>query len=112
VSPDDCSFIANHLQTLHSFINNYSKMLANYSRIPLDTSRRTAIQDAHQSESKSIECLKQLVVFSAEVFNLWKLLSEHQFHIIAKELIDVSKKYKNHLVFIIFDSEETLETYE
>jgi nuclear pore complex protein Nup155 len=87
-------------------------MLANYSRIPLDTSRRTAIQDAHQSESKSIECLKQLVVFSAEVFNLWKLLSEHQFHIIAKELIDVSKKYKNYLVFIIFDSEETLETYE
>jgi len=90
VSPDDCSFVASHLQTLHSFMNNYSKMLANYTRIPFDASKRTAAQDAHQSESKSIECLKQLVVRSAEVFNLWKLLSEHQFYVIAKELIDVS----------------------
>lgn len=64
-------------------------MLANYSRIPLDVSRRTTLQDAHQSESKSIECLKQLVVRSAEVFNLWKLLSEHQFFIIANKLSDV-----------------------
>jgi len=91
VSPDDCSFVASHLQTLHSFMDNYSKMLANYTKIQLDVSRRTATQDAHQSESKSIECLKQLVVRSAEVFNLWKLLSEHQFYNIANKLIDVSK---------------------
>lgn len=71
-------------------MNNYSKMLASYARIPLDTSRRTAIQDANQSESKSIECLKQLVNRSAEVFNLWKLLSEHQFYIIANKLSEVS----------------------
>lgn len=70
-------------------MNNYSKMLANYSRIPLDVSRRTALQDAHQSESKSIEYLKQLVAHSAEVFNLWKLLSEHQFFTIANKLSDV-----------------------
>lgn len=72
-------------------MKNYSKMLASYTRIPLDTSRRTVIQDAYQSESKSIECLKQLVVRSAEVFNLWKLLSEHQFYIIANKLSEVSK---------------------
>lgn len=73
-------------------MNNYSKMLANYARIPLDASRRTAIQDANQSESKSLECLKQLVIRSAEVFNLWKLLSEHQFYTIANKLSDVSTK--------------------
>lgn len=65
-------------------------MLASYTRIPLDASRRTSVQDAHQSESKSIECLKQLVLRSAEVFNLWKLLSEHQFYTIANKLTVVS----------------------
>jgi len=72
-------------------MDNYSNILANYTKTQLDVSRRTATQDAHQSESKSIECLKQLVVRSAEVFNLWKLLSEHQFYIIANKLNDVSK---------------------
>lgn len=93
VSPDDCSFVASHLQTLHSFMNNYYKMLASYTRIPLDASKRTTVQDAYQSESRSIDCLKQLVVQSAEVFNLWKLLSEHQFFIIANKLSDVSVKF-------------------
>lgn len=69
-------------------------MLASFARSPLDASRRTAVQDAYQSESKSIECLKQLVVRSAEVFNLWKLLSEHQFYIIASKLNDVSTDQK------------------
>jgi len=69
-------------------------MLANYTKVPLDVTRRPAAHDAHQSESKSIECLKKLVVRSAEVFNLWKLLSEHQFYIIANKLIDVRKLEK------------------
>ncbi|XP_025209018.1 nuclear pore complex protein Nup155-like isoform X2 [Melanaphis sacchari] len=112
VSPDDCLFVASHLQTLHSFMNSYSKMLANYSRIPIDTSRRTATQDAHQSESKSIECLKQLVVCSAEVFNLWKLLSEHQFHIIANELIDHEKHILENITFkeLILSHQELCQT--
>ncbi|CAI6369245.1 unnamed protein product [Macrosiphum euphorbiae] len=99
VSPDDCLFVASHLQTLHAFMNNYSKMLANYTRIPFDASKRTAAQDAHQSESKSIECLKQLVVRSAEVFNLWKLLSEHQFFMIAKELLDQEQRVLENVTF-------------
>ncbi|KAL5232826.1 hypothetical protein ACI65C_000236 [Semiaphis heraclei] len=99
VSPDDCSFVASHLQTLYSFMNNYSKMLANYTRIPFDVSKRTAAQDAHQSESKSIECLRQLVVRSAEVFNLWKLLSEHQFNVIAKELKDQEQNVLENITF-------------
>ncbi|KAF0760027.1 nuclear pore complex protein Nup155-like [Aphis craccivora] len=112
VSPDDCLYVASHLQTLHSFMNNYSKMLANYSRIPLDTSRRTAIQDAHQSESKSIECLKQLVVSSAEVFNLWKLLSEHQFYTIANELIDHEQRVLQNITFreLILSHQELCQT--
>lgn len=61
----------------------------------MDASRRTAVQDAHQSETRSLECLKQLVVRSAEVFNLWKLLSEHQFYVIANKLSDVSIKDEN-----------------
>lgn len=80
-------------------MNNYSKMLASYAKLPLDASRRTTTQDAYQSESKSLECLKQLIVRSAEVFNLWKLLSEHQFYIIANKLSDVSSHTK--LLFII-----------
>ncbi|XP_027852690.1 nuclear pore complex protein Nup155-like [Aphis gossypii] len=99
VSPDDCSFVANHLQTLYSFMNNYSKMLANYTKVPLDVSRRPAAHDAHQSESKSIECLKKLVVRSAEVFNLWKLLSEHQFYIIANKLIDQEQRILENVTF-------------
>lgn len=102
VSPDDCSFIASHLQTLHSFMNNYYKMLASYTRIPLDAYKNTTtIQDARQSESKSIDCLKQLVVQSAEVFNLWKLLSEHQFYIIANKLSDVSAKFSHDITTYI-----------
>lgn len=65
-------------------------MLASYAKVTLDASKRTTVQDAHQSETKSIECLKQLVVYSAEVFNLWKLLSEHQFYVIANKLSEVS----------------------
>ncbi|XP_050544932.1 nuclear pore complex protein Nup155 isoform X2 [Daktulosphaira vitifoliae] len=99
VSPDDCSFVASHLQTLHSFMNNYSKMLASYSKISNDISRRPATQDAYQSESKSIECLKQLVTRSAEVFNLWKLLSEHQFYIIANKLNDQEKVILENVIF-------------
>ena len=72
-------------------MDNYPIILANYTKTQLDVSRRTTTQNAHQSELKSIECLKQLVVRSAEVFNLWKLLSEHQFYIIANKLNDVSK---------------------
>jgi nuclear pore complex protein Nup155 len=71
-------------------MNNYSKMLGSYTKATLDASKRTIVQDANQSETKSIECLKQLVVYSAEVFNLWKLLSEHQFYIIASKLSEVS----------------------
>lgn len=108
VSPDDCSFVASHLQTLHTFMNNYSKMLASYSKMPLDVSRRTTLQDAQQSESKSLECLKQLVVYSAEVFNLWKLLSEHQFYIIANKLSDVSVNTKfvihSKFCYLLFNS--------
>lgn len=100
MSPDDCSFVAGHLQTLHTFMNNYSKMLANYTRTPLDASRRPATQDANKSESKSLDCLKQLVVRSAEVFNLWKLLSEHQFYIITNKLSDV--RIKQRILLFIF----------
>lgn len=70
-------------------------MLASFVRLPLDVSRCRTVQDAHQSELKSIECLKMLVARSTEVLNLWKLLNEHQFYIIASKLSDVStdKKY-------------------
>ncbi|XP_050420634.1 nuclear pore complex protein Nup155 isoform X2 [Adelges cooleyi] len=99
VSPDDCSFVASHLQTLHTFMNNYSKMLANFTKIPTDMSRRTIVQDPYYSESKSIDCLKQLVTRCAEVFNLWKLLSEHQFYIIANKLNEQEKMVLENVIF-------------
>ncbi|XP_060869105.1 nuclear pore complex protein Nup155-like isoform X2 [Metopolophium dirhodum] len=112
VSPDDCSFVAIHLQTLHSFMDNYSNIFANYTKTQLDVSKRTATQDAHQSESKSIECLKQLVVRSAEVLNLWKLLSEHQFYIIANKLNDQEQYILENVTFkeLILAHQEMCQT--
>lgn len=83
-------------------MNNYSKMLGSYTKATLDALKRTTIQDAHQSETKSIECLKQLVVYSAEVFNLWKLLSEHQFYIIASKLNEVSTNQKKVIYLAVY----------
>lgn len=53
-------------------------------------SARTRLHEAQIQERNSLDSLKHLVEYSLQVLSLWKLLAEHQFHIIVMSLPQVS----------------------
>ncbi|XP_038215888.1 nuclear pore complex protein Nup154 [Zerene cesonia] len=67
VTGEDCAFIVKKLQRVASFIQR-------------------VVAPPHSDEQASIHALKIFITMAIEMLNLWKVLCEHQFHVIAASL--------------------------
>lgn len=63
------------------------------------TGMRARIQEALSQEKASLDGLKSLVDHTAQVLGLWKILSDHQLHILT---IDLTKEQKEQLEMFTF----------
>ncbi len=57
------------------------------------------LYDLYQQEKKSLLALKLFVARAGEILNLWKVLYDHQFHLLAATLSPVCTFFKNLLTF-------------
>lgn len=64
--------------------------IANESIIGTPNNRRM-LQELYAQEKKSLLALKSFVSRASEVLNLWKMLYDHQFNLVASTLSLVSK---------------------
>ena len=53
------------------------------------TPQRNLEQEAQLEEKRSLDALKSFVGHTCEVMGMWRILCEHQFHIIANALSKV-----------------------
>ncbi|XP_063620313.1 nuclear pore complex protein Nup154 [Cydia splendana] len=67
VTGEDCAFIVQKLQRVAAFLQR-------------------AVPSQHSDENSSLHALKLFVTMAIEMLSLWKVLCEHQFHVIAASL--------------------------
>ncbi|CAK1552084.1 unnamed protein product [Leptosia nina] len=67
VTGEDCAFIVKKLQRVASFMQR-------------------VVAPPHSEEQSSIHALKIFITMAIEMLSLWKVLCEHQFHVIAASL--------------------------
>lgn len=116
VSQDDCMWVLGHLQTLRTFLEKntqfsftnlqmQSSMLRRIAQDTFDspathrTPQRNLEQEAQLEEKRSLDSLKSFVGHTCEVLGMWRILCEHQFHVIASAL---SKEFQNKLQQMTF----------
>ncbi|XP_033607158.1 nuclear pore complex protein Nup155 isoform X2 [Cryptotermes secundus] len=114
VSREDCVWILGHLQALRNFLEKNTQlsvsgvmnihlqntMLRHAGHDSFETSlhhrtpQRNREQEAQLEEKHSLDALKAFVAHTCEVLGMWRILCEHQFHVIADTL---SKDLQNQL---------------
>ncbi|PSN41988.1 Nuclear pore complex protein 155 [Blattella germanica] len=119
VSRDDCVWVLEHLQALRTFLDKNTQfsisgvtniqlqntMLRRITQDPFEspaahrTSQRNMEQEAQLEEKRSLDSLKAFVAHTCEVLGMWRILCEHQFHIIASVL---AKELQNQLQQMTF----------
>ena len=57
--------------------------------IPSTPVNRRKLQELYVEEKKSLQALKSFVGRACEVLHLWKVLYDHQFHLVAATLSSV-----------------------
>ncbi|XP_026495219.2 nuclear pore complex protein Nup155 [Vanessa tameamea] len=67
VTGEDCAYIVKKLQRVSAFIQR-------------------VVAPPHTEEQASLHALKQFITMAIEMLSLWKVLCEHQFHVIAASL--------------------------
>ncbi|KAF5299489.1 hypothetical protein FQR65_LT01071 [Abscondita terminalis] len=99
VTADDCVWILGHLTSLWAFLkkNTHFTLSAstnqntvsqyNITQQTLNTSRpNQSLQDAQIEERQSLASLKNFVNHACQVLGLWRILCEHQFHLLVVSL--------------------------
>lgn len=64
--------------------------VATMESTPLN-SGRSRLQDVQLQEKHSLDALSMLVDHSCQVLGLWKIMCEHQFHVITDTMPPVSR---------------------
>lgn len=116
---DECAAITSHLTALRSFLqrntqlsicpnpnlntsmagqNKNSNAIQNIANttatFPYQNSmsvQRTSFQDAQLEERQSLDALKMIVNHCCEIVGLWRILCEHQFHLLLATLPDANQ---------------------
>ncbi|GLG97236.1 Nuclear pore complex protein Nup155 [Gryllus bimaculatus] len=104
---EDCVWILGHLHTLQSFLNkngpfsllNAQGLSRRVEETPSQSRSRYTSRDALQEEKRSLDAFKGFVTHTCEVLGLWKILCEHQFHVVADAL---TKDHQNQLLAASF----------
>lgn len=119
ISRDDCVWVLSHMQALRNFLEKNTQfsvpgvmnmqlqnsMLRPVGHDSFDTSashrnpQRNRDQEAQLEEKRSLDSLKMFVTHTCEVLGMWRILCEHQFHVIADVL---SKDLQNQLQQMTF----------
>ncbi|KAB0800462.1 hypothetical protein PPYR_06202 [Photinus pyralis] len=101
INSEDCVLILSHLNSLWMFlrknthltitantvINQTNVTSLNLSHQQVNpTSINQTLQDAQLEERQSLASFKNFVAHCCQVFGLWKILCEHQFHLLALTL--------------------------
>ncbi|EEZ97868.2 nuclear pore complex protein Nup154 [Tribolium castaneum] len=98
ITSDHCRWILNYLTTLHNFLlTNTQLAVCENSSQHLDTTLNISkfnatnrlnhtIQDAQVEERLSLNSLKLFVCHCCQVMGLWRILCEHQFHVLIGSL--------------------------
>jgi nuclear pore complex protein Nup155 len=55
--------------------------------------QRSREQEAQLEEKRSLDALKVFVAHTCEVLGMWRILCEHQFHVVADVLSKVREVY-------------------
>jgi nuclear pore complex protein Nup155 len=64
------------------------------------TPQRNREQEAQLEEKHSLDALKAFVAHTCEVLGMWRVLCEHQFHVVADTLTKVRELSRNMFIFI------------
>jgi nuclear pore complex protein Nup155 len=98
VTSDNCRWILNYLTTLHNFLlsntqlavcDNSSQQLEatlNVSKLNATNRMNHTLQDAQIEERLSLNSLKLFVSHCCQIMGLWRILCEHQFHVLIGTL--------------------------
>ncbi|XP_073824814.1 nuclear pore complex protein Nup154 [Musca autumnalis] len=119
LSQVDCTIILEDLYAIRQFLesnsvndlsctvrsmNNQRSMAGDYSTLPNIISQTNDIQvnaneQAQAEEKRSLTALIYFIKHTCEVLALWKILCEHQFHILASQLL---KDQQSSLITCLF----------
>jgi nuclear pore complex protein Nup155 len=99
ITVKDCSALLNKLSAVRFFIesnhsngtlrhtttkfNDYQQSIMNNN---FSSQNQSRMEEAHIEETKSIDALFSFLKFSCEFFELWKILCEHQLHLLVEQL--------------------------
>lgn len=89
---EEIAIVTGHLLALRSFLERNTQIAS--SCTPLNAStfdamtwgQRSRLQEAQLMEKSSLDALRMLVDHAAQVLGLWRVMCDHQFHVIADAL--------------------------
>ncbi|XP_036320971.1 nuclear pore complex protein Nup154 [Rhagoletis pomonella] len=83
---NDCSGLSrNTYSTQTSVSNGFSHVLPAHTQLSTHE-QRNVTEQAQSEEKQSLSALYQLIKHVCEILSLWKILSEHQFQVLATQL--------------------------
>lgn len=106
LTSEDCVWILCHLEALRTFLNKNTQLCLTSSAIPSQNqtiqnmSRQNyTLQEAQLEERHSLDALKSFVNHACQVLGLWRILCDHQFHILVDTLPDAQKQSLQNTIF-------------
>lgn len=97
------------MEALRTFLNKNTQLCLSTSLLPpqnqtLRTGQNISrqnytIQEAQLEERHSLDALKSFVNHSCQVLGLWRILCDHQFHLLVDTLPDAQKQALQNTVF-------------
>lgn len=85
LNSEECAWILCHLTSLRIFLQQTTQMaICNNTTVAKSTNKtgNCTMQDVQLEERHSLDALKMFVDHAAQVLGLWKVLCEHQFHML------------------------------
>ncbi|XP_039282164.1 nuclear pore complex protein Nup155 [Nilaparvata lugens] len=89
---EEIAVVTSHLLALRSFLERntqFASSCANMNASAFDSmtwGQRSRLQEAQLMEKSSLDALRMLVDHAAQVLGLWRVMCDHQFHVIADAL--------------------------
>nr|XP_022900276.1 nuclear pore complex protein Nup155 [Onthophagus taurus]XP_022900277.1 nuclear pore complex protein Nup155 [Onthophagus taurus] len=113
ITSTDCILTLSHLNSLRNFVmkntqlstyNNQNSRNNNPNQTdqtinPVNVTQNYTLYDAQMDEKHSLDAFKTFINHACQVVGLWKILCEHQFHILAESLPEQHKQMLQNAVF-------------
>ncbi|XP_046996559.1 nuclear pore complex protein Nup155 [Schistocerca americana] len=119
LSREDCAWLLGHIHALRAFLEKNAQFSVGYMQMnqqtnlasevsgqdnygtPVSRRPQLPVQQVQLQEKRSLDAFRVFIAHVCEVLGLWKVLCEHQFHIIADTL---SKEHQTQLLNTTFQT--------